>query len=539
MIGDGPLVASAVLGPAVASVAWLVLSRWPAARRTAGGTAAGLAHAAAWVLTARLYRGDAPEWRGLSPGLLEATILVVVELGVMLVALRTERLRPGQATAVFVALGAATSAVAYGSFSSSLAVMGLALPVPTLAVISAGLVEGRTGLRGALGLIAADLVGLVGLSFLVADAGSSLAGPVSSPGVGLLLAAAALKAGAIPGVATWALTASGPGGGVLGTVLRGQGMALAAVACLQASRAPQHLGVAALGAAAVLAAGGAALLARRSWDAAAAVAGAAAGVPLLAAGMGGAVGARAFLLLFPAFLLASALLVSLVPSDPPAPGSRTGGWAGPPALAVAAASLAAVPPAAAFPGAWLVLELASARAATDPSWLLLAGSAAAGLGLAGVASVPLIRAARPRTGLTVAAVALSGFLLYMGAAPVRLTLGWLVRVERAVGLPEILPTAGAPDLPALPEGALVPAMAAGAVVAMALLVLGRGVRAQDAGFEPTVVLRLPAPVAGAAAAGRRAVDRLPVLVAALGLAGAGVLALLIRLVAQAAGQGFL
>jgi hypothetical protein len=540
MIGDPLLVGAAVLGPAVAALGWLVLSRWPVARRVAGGVGAAAAHAAAWGVAARLYRGQAPEWRGLAPGLAEATLLVLVEAGIILVLLRAERLRPGQASAAIVAIGVAATAVAYGSYSTSLAVQALALPLPTLAVVAVGLTVEKRGLAGGVGLALADVIGLIGLSAVFDRTGSSLVGQAAGLGPALLVLAGAMKAGVIPGMATWSLTSAGLPGAALGTVLRGQGIALALLAAVRVAGAPEHLTVAALGAAAALVGGLALLGAARSWGAVAALCAAGGGVPLLALGLGGAVGARAFLLAFPAFLLGSSLVVALAPADAPATGSRVGTWAGGLSMAAAAGTLAAIPPLAGFPGSWLALQLATVRAEAAGWWLLLVAPAAIGLGLAAVAAPPLVRASRPRTLVTAAGLAAGGFLVYMGVAPVRLALGWLVRAEGALGLPEILPTAGAPTLPALSGRAFLGGAAVAAVLVLGLAIVGRGLRPAESSFAPTLSLE---PWRGrfraVLEAGRRRAEARFVAPVALSVLEAGALFLLVRLVMLSAQHGFL
>ena len=539
MIPHHVVVAIAVLAPAIAGTAWLALSRSSRARGVVGGLLAAAGHAAAWTVVVRLYRGETPSWRGLSPGLLEATVVALAEVGVILLVLRLERLPSGDATASVVAVAAGTSAVVAGAYADSFAVQAIMLPVPTLAAIASGLLVGRRGLAGAAGLAAADALGLVGLSMLLGGGESSLVGPASGPGAAMVLVAAAAKAGAFPGVATWRLTAAGLPGAAVTPVLRAQAMAMAAVAAIRVAGAPEHAPIAAALGVAALAGGLVAILTANARPVGAAVCGVGAAIPLVAVALGGAVGVRAFLLLAPAFLLAAAIIDALVPDEDTPAATDRWTWLAAPALAVAVASMAGLPPSGGFPGTWLTLSLGSARGEASPAWLLLVAPAAVALALIALGGVSLLRMVRPRAVPAVAALAGGSFLLYLGSVPVRLALGWLVRVERGLPLPELLPSAGAPDIPGITGAAIAVASIPAILVVGLLLGLGRGFRRTEAPTAPIVARgRFPRTTRLAERVRGRAVE-MSVGVVTLSILELGVLVLVIRLILAAAGRGFL
>jgi hypothetical protein len=95
------------------------------------------------------------------------------------------------------------------------------------------------------------------------------------------------------------------------------------------------------------------------------------------------------------------------------------------------------------------------------------------------ASVGLIRATRSTPFIAGVGAVLSLVLLYLGTQPIRVAIGWWVRVETALGLPEVLPTAGAPGLPAIGGMRLAFAFAPALVLVGMVIALGRGVRGSD------------------------------------------------------------
>ncbi|MGH2724337.1 MAG: hypothetical protein ACRDI0_08745 [Actinomycetota bacterium] len=501
---------AAVFGPAVAGLAWLAFARSRWARRAVAGALAGGGHAAAWWVLWMAYRGEAPAWEGLEPTLLTSSVVVAAEVGILLAVTRAEARRAGEVPAAVVGTAASASALVVAAWSTSLVVVGLAVPVPTLAAVLAGLsATGRPDVRGHLTLAAADGAALLGLSVIFARTGSTVVGPDSGLGPALLLAAAAAKAGALPGLATWRLVAADGAAGPVSAVLRGQALALAAMAGLAMGGAGRMAVLAAAGAAAVLAAGAAGVLSRRPSGAVAALIGAGAGVPFVALGLGGAVGARAFLVAFPAVLVAAGAATALAEAAPPVrwfandPRDRrpVRSAAGALALGVAVASVAAAPVGGGFPGAWLSLSLAAVRG--RPLAGLAAGGAALGLGLAILGAVALLRWARPRPAATVLGVPAAVALLYMGTQPVRLGIGWWVRIEQELGLPAVLPSAGAPALPALPGSHLLVAAAPALAVVVAVVLVGRGFRDPSPGFAPLRPTRRRPPRSGPVAAVRR------------------------------------
>jgi hypothetical protein len=550
-IPDQTLLQAAAVGPAVAGLVWLALFRWPLIRR-AGGAAVWLAaHAAAWAVFWRLYKGEAVGWRGLEPGLLQASIVPFAEIGVFLALMRAETLRNRAATGSAVALCVSTSAVVFGAYSTSLIAQALFLPVPTLAAVGAAFVgsEGR-GFPGFGGLAAADLVGVLGLAVLFDRSGSSVtsAGEIGM-GSALLLLCAAAKAGALPGVATWQLTGSDGPAAPVTAALRGQGMALAALGGPIISGVDGSVALAATAAAITLLAGGVALRVPRAHTSLAAISGAAAAVPFLALGLGGSIGIRAYLTLFPAFLLASgvAFLVGWPGQEEEVAGraSRFRRWAGGAALVVSVASLAGLPPSAGFPGTWLTLDLAVARAAIEPLYVVLAGAAALGLVAAAMAAVPLLRSVRPGRFPALVGGVGAGLLLYMGSFPVRVGGGWWIRVEEGLGAPRLLSFAGAPGLPPM-DGKVLLAAATAVVVPIALVILlGRGFRDANGTFDGFGFLpnQNPGPRMGRALSFGRELrvrsERLYVGMAAALLIEAAVAWSIIQLVIRAGRRGFL
>jgi hypothetical protein len=309
--------------------------------------------------------------------------------------------------------------------------------------------------------------------------------------------------------------------------------------------------VTAVAAAALLVAGAAATVVRSAPRAAAAVTGAGAALLFVAIGLGGAVGIRAALILFPPFLLAAGSAFSLgwAPRvdvtyrgrDPiAAPEPRAGWrWLGAVALAVAAVSLAGLPLGGGFPGAWLSVSLAGVRGSTTAPYLLVAGAAALGLTLAALGAAPLIRSARTRPVPAILGTVAAAVLLYMSIQPVRLGAGWWIRIERDLQAPVVLAPSGAPALP--PVGGLnLAAVTFEALLLVGLVVLVAG------GFRDarTAFLSLPRRVRASRAveAGRRVqagLQRAGVGVAAAVILEAGAIVLAGRLVFLAARSGFL
>jgi hypothetical protein len=495
-------IAVAAIGPAAAGLVWLGLSRWPRAARIGLWAVILVAHAAAWAVFWFSYRGDEVVWRGLRPTLLGATLVAATEIGVVLALLRAGSLAPRRLPSVVLGLTIGASAVAYGAYVDSLLVMALFFPVTTLACATVSLADAeRADVRGLLTLAIADAVIVTGLSVVEAHLGTTMLGP--DPGgvvpYGLLLGGAALKAGAIPGLGSWRLTSAGGPAALLTPVLRGQALILAGVVALQVGAAREADPGAIAAGAALLLNGVAAVLSRQGRTALAGALGAALCVVFLALTLGGGVGARAFLVLAPAFLLASgmAMLLFWVPTDEdlasrerdrPTP-RAVWGWLGAAAAAVVLGSLAGLPPGGGFPGSWLTLALATTRGLTEPLLLAVAGAAAVGLAVTFLASVPLSAAVRTRAVPAVVGVLGALGLLYLGLQPVRLGIGWWLRVEEELGLPALLPAAEAPDLP--PVGGLrLAAVLAPALLLVALvIVLGRGFREARQPFAPVIGAR--------------------------------------------------
>lgn len=554
---------AALGGPVLAGVAWLGLVRWPWVRRPVAGVLAIGAHAAAWAVFWMIYRGDEVVWRSFQPELLGATVVVVAELALLLAAIGAESLPAGGSSPAIVGLGVSATAIAALSYTGSLAVVALALPIPTVAAAGAALSgRGREDARGLIGLAAADAIALVGLSLVYARTGSIGIEAAAGAGPALLLVAALAKAGAIPGLATWRLGATQGPGGWLGAALRGQAIALAALAGLTLRASAPAAALAIVAAVAIPLAAGVAVATRNRVGSLAAATGAAASVPFLALGLGGAVGTRAFLLLFPALLLASALAELLArPGSAGEGGERKAsapagawGWLAACALGVGLGSLLGMPPGGGFPGTWLAVSLAAARSEVTLWWLLAAGGAAVGLAVAMTASVGLIRAARPRAIHAAAGSIVALGLLYLGTQPIRLGIGWWVRVETALGLPEVLPTAGAPGLPAIGGLRLLLALVPAVVLVAAVVALGRGVRDTTVEYVPPTAApsrrstlterarRLVAPLVSVARPLTRLTERARELRVGLGIAAVLELAAVLlvgRIVLLSARAGFL
>jgi hypothetical protein len=346
-----------------------------------------------------------------------------------------------------------------------------------------------------IGLAAADAIGLIGLSLTYSRTGSVILEASGGAGPPLLLVAALLKSGAVPGVATWRLSSGLGPASWLDVAVRGQAVILAALAALTMRTSAAAAALAIFAALTIAAGGIVALLADSKPRVLAAVTGAAAGLPFLALGLGGAVGTRAFLLLFPPVLLASVLVAMLVRADPEEKTegrakTTVGAWAWLSACAAGAglASLLGMPPGGGFPGTWLTISLASTRSEVTLGWLLVAAAAAVGLTIAFVAAVRLIREARPSPALSVVGVAVALALIYLGTQPIRVAIGWWIRVETGLNLPEVLPTAGAPGLPAIGGLRLLLLLAPPLILVAAVIALGRGVTT----WQMTLSARIPA-----------------------------------------------
>jgi multicomponent Na+:H+ antiporter subunit D len=543
------LLQAAVLGPAAAGLLWLATSRWVWVRRIVGGLVALAAHASAWAVLWLAYRGDPVRWRSFEADLLGASLAVAAEIAALVVAVRADGLGRWAVPAT-CALAVASSAVVATAFARSLAVQAVLLPIPTLAAAVAG-VAGRTrrDLRGILGLAAADGVALLGLSVVFARVGTTAIGPEGGVlGGALLVAAGAVKAGALPGVGTWRLAVTDGPGAPVSVSLRAQGVALAMLGGLVVVPGEPHAVTVGVAAGAVLGGGVAAVAARTPNGALAGVSGAAAAVLCTAVGLGGAVGIRAALVLFPAFLLSAGAAFALgwhrrVADEVPAVTRPAWTWLGVAALAVAVVSLAGLPPGGGFPGTWLVLSLAGSRGAGAAPYYLAAGAVGLGAALAAVGAAPVLRAARGRAGPAALGAIVAGALLYTGLLPVRLGIGWWLRIERDLGAPLVLTASGPPELPAVGGLNLALILAEGAILAGAVLVLARGFRRAPAPAAVTTpAVRRPARFGRWGGAVRPAAERLTRVGAGLAAAvllEAAALVLAGRLVLLAARGGFL
>lgn len=539
------LIQAAVIGPSVAAVLWLLLAPWVWPRRVVGGLVALAAHAAAWWVFWLAYLDQGPAWRGLAPSLLTATVVVVSELAVLAAVVRSER-RPQLSPVVVVGLGISTTALAVMGYTTSLILLAVVVPVATLAVLAASLVD-RSGRRGLVALAAADVVALAGLSVAFDRTETSAIAVSTGLGVGLLLAASAIKAGAVAGVgtarlaageatagnretvrrdvdaqstpvppaeappeeaSTEATTATAPTSGlsadggavsprearqrlreagwgvagapVLAAVLRGQGILLAAIAAAVMAQGQEMLPAAIVAAVAVAFAGLVAVVAGTPGTIRASVIAAGAAVAFAALGLGGGFGVRAFLVLFPPFLLAAAAAELVASGEPRFPVERrrhrVARALGALGLGVAIGSLVGIPPGGGFPGTWMTVSLAGARGVAAPAYFLLAAGVLVGLALALAGGIRLLRLAQPTLVAAVVAALAALALLYMGAQPLRLGIGWWIRVEEAMTLPTVLPSAGGPTLPAVGGQNLVLALAPGLLLVLLVVGAGRGVR---------------------------------------------------------------
>ncbi|MGH7416594.1 MAG: hypothetical protein ACREKB_02305, partial [Candidatus Rokuibacteriota bacterium] len=360
-----------------------------------------------------------------------------------------------------------------------------------------------------------------------------------SAGAALLLLAAAVKAGAIPRFGTWRFAEHDGAPAAIAMALRGHGIALAGLAALELSEAANVPAVAAAAAVFALSGGVLAASARRPEEHLAAICGLGAAVLFLALGLGGPVGAEAFLVLSPPFLLAAGSVTMLNGRAPSIPGLQPRGvWrvTGVVSFAVGVAALLGAPAVGAFTGALLTLNLAASRAQGQPLYLLIVVVTSLGLGLAGVAAVGLVRRANPRPAAAIAGAAAAIALVYMGSQPVRLAIGWLDRVKEQLGLPEVLASSGAPGLPGV-GGRVLLLVAAPTIVGLAaLLRLGKGIRPSFGGLTPyrpvltwsELVERDPA-VRGIAERATALTARLEAARDDLGRAGFGLTAMLILL----------
>lgn len=539
------LIQAAVIGPSLAALLWLLLMPWVWARRVVGGLVALASHAAAWWVFWLAYLEEAPAWRGLAPSLLTATVVAVAELAVLVAVLRSER-RPEVSPVVVVGLGISSTALALMGYTTSLILLAAVVPVATLAVLAASLVD-PSGRRGLVALAAADVLALAGLSVVFERTETSAIAASTGLGVGLLLAASAIKVGAVAGVGTARLAAgeataadretarrdvhaerspapageappeevrteatteaaphegrpadraaASPrevrrrlmeagwgvaGAPVLAAVLRGQGVLLAAIAAAGIAQGQEMLPAAVVAAVAVAFAGLVAVIAGTPGTIRASVIAAAAAVAFAALGLGGGFGVRAFLVLFPAFLLAAAVSELLASGEPRLPVERrrhrVARALGALGLGVAVGSLAGIPPGGGFPGTWMTVSLAGARGVAAPAYFLLVAGVLVGLALALMGGIRLLRLARPTLVAASVAVPAALALLYMGAQPVRLGIGWWIRVEEGMSLPTVLPSAGGPTLPAVGGRNLVLALAPGLLLVLLAVAAGRGVR---------------------------------------------------------------
>lgn len=485
-----PFVVAATIGPSLAGLVWLLASHSPILRQRAAGTIGLLSHAAAWAVFWLAFRGDAVGWQSLQPSLLGATVAVAAELGIALALIRADSLRRSESPAAVVGLSVATSAVVALGYSRSLPVTAVFLLVPTLVAAVAAFSSGpRPRLAGVGALLGADVVGLIGLSLFFGRGDSVVPAQTEglSAGAALLLLAAAVKAGAIPRVGTWRLAEHEGALAAIAMALRGQGVALAGLASLELSE-PIRIPVAAAAAAIFVLAGGVlAASARRPDQHLAALCGLGASLLFLGLGLGGPVGAEAFLILSSPFLLAAGAATMLSGRSPAThqmefrPLWRGVGVA---SSAIAVAGLLGAPGVGTFPGMLLTVNLTASRAQIQPMYLLILAATAFGVGLAAIAAVGRIRRANPRPVAALAGAAVALTLIYMGSQPVRLAIGWLSRVKEELGLPEVLASSGAPGLPGVGGRALLLVVAPTVVGLAVLLRIGRGVRTGARGLTP-------------------------------------------------------
>jgi hypothetical protein len=128
-------------------------------------------------------------------------------------------------------------------------------------------------------------------------------------------------------------------------------------------------------------------------------------------------------------------------------------------------------------------------------------------------------------------------LLYVGTQPVRLGIGWWLRVEAEVGAPRLLAAAGGPQIPAIGGANLLLALASAAVLVAAVVVMSGGFRDVPARFVPLTAKRPPPPVRIASAVER--LRRSHVGEAFAAVLGLTALVLAARLVILAGRGGFL
>jgi hypothetical protein len=414
----------------------------------------------------------------------------------MLAGARASRLSPEAERLALIGLGVGACGAAACALQTGTAGLALFVPLPTLGLVVATLAGRKAALpaAGIAGLALADLAAVAGLWLITDAADSSLlsSGGVSDAlGAGLVLGAAAVKAGAVPFSGAWAAGDGVPAARLAVVPVRVQGLALAVVAGLTLRPAVSDEVLVGVAAALALACGLSALLPGRGPNGIAGVGPAVAGVAL---GMGGAIGARGFALLAAILPLLWGLAAMLLAEDEPRrePAEPGSGWGLASTIAAGAvlASLALLPPGGGFPGAWLVLSLGLARAPADLTWLIPVAAVLVGLAAAAHGAV---RAARGAVVSRLAAAGLAGAAasLYAGVLSGRLALGWLARVGRDLGLPSVLPSAGAPDLPPFPAARL--ALAAGpALLLVGLIALRtRGVRGPGPDVPPRRAGELP------------------------------------------------
>jgi hypothetical protein len=505
------LIQLAILGPAAAAVLWLVLAPWRWPRRLVAGAVVLTSHGAAWWVFWLAYLGDRPAWRGLAPSLLGATVVAVAEVGILFAVVEAER-RASLSPALIAGLGAAATAVALAGYTGSLVLLAVAIPIPTLAVAATAVLN-PDGRRGLVELAVADVVAVLGLSVVFERTGTSVIGTSTGLGVGLILAAAAIKAGALPWLGTARLVAGGRASSPLAAPLRGQGILLAGIAGLVLAGAQEMVPAAIAATVAVALAGVAALFARSPSQLGAAVIAAGAGVSFLALGLGGGFGARAFLVTFPPLVLAAAVVQAAVSGDL-LPEGGTGRWrrllgaSGVLAAGVAVGSLVGAPPGGGFPGTWMGVSVAVARGMETSLYLLLAGGTLLGLALALVGGIRLLRWARLSGATLALAVPAAVGLLYVGTQPVRLGVGWWLRVEESLRLPTVLPSAGGPALPPVGGMNLLMAVAPGVILVLAAIAVGRGIRPSTPSSPPPQP-RQPAPPARADLAAPDAAPTVP------------------------------